>query len=314
MNTIEIPDIALVREIPSHWDEMSRDELTYCLDQVIMTSLGLISVTQCQVRCFYKIADVQRTWRSILWEYMMPESVVLEKNANLVCLARELTAFLFNNASDDESRVEINYDTIYNHLPEITVFKWNVFPWIKLYGPADLLSDLTFGEFRAALEEMQEYFDTKDEFALSKMIACLYRPERKDYHKHVRSEDFDGLQRQPFNRNLIEQNARYTHKMGLVHRTAVLLWYSFTIGYIQREDLQIGGRTINLSPLFPRSSGEESKTRRPNGTGWTGLLYSIAKEGVFGNADQTDQTGLFDVLVYMYDQYQENQRLKRKSK
>lgn len=115
-------------------------------------------------------------------------------------------------------------------------------------------------------------------------------------------------------------NARLCDRMHPVHRTAILLWFTYCINYIQTEDLIISGRTINLKTLFPKpkdsplKKGEMVEDRRGkgSGSGWTSLLYAIAKEGIFGNAEATDKTGLFDVLLYMYDQHMENKKLKAK--
>lgn len=317
MNTIEIPDRNLTVEIASHWDEMTGRQVFYCLSTIL--SMGSKPVEeqllQIKIRCFYNIADIRRSWKSILLEKIMPADWTLEKNAKIATLAKQLTSFLF---SPDGG---LNYNTILNHFPSPKTR--GLIPK-TLYGPADILADLTFGEFRAAIEEMNDYFELspllgdergeKSDHQLSRFIATLYRPERKHYHRLVKSETFDGQRREPFNRNRIEANARLAGHLHPVHRTAILLWFTYCINYIQTEDIIISGRTINLKALFPKRRHPEpvEGSAGSGGSGWTSILYHIAKEGIFGNAEATDKAGLFDVLLYMYDQDAENKRLKAK--
>src|SRR5690606_14396303 len=304
MNTLTHPTSPITIEVPSHWDEMRPDQVSYCLEQILMAGTGLISVAQAKVRCFYNLADIRRDWRTIAWERMMPREMVEEKNANAYLLADELTGFLFRQEGE---QLAINYNTIMNHFPQVRI------RWRHYYGPDHLLSNLTFGEFRAAIEEMNDYFDSKDEHQLSRMIACLYRPQLKGYKQLQKSEGWDGDRRQPFNRALIDRHALSLDKAPAVFRQAVLLWFTFTIDYIQKEDLILGGRQVNFKRLFPKAESGR-KDLKQAGSGWTGVLYQVAKEGVFGNIKDTDQAALFDILLYMHDQDVENEKIRRKMK
>lgn len=304
MNTLTIPSRSLDIEIPSHWDEMTPEQVSHCLKQVLMAGSGLMTVEQARVRSFYHLAGIQRDWKTVAWERTMPKEVVDEKNANLYLLSEQLMGFLFRPEGET---LAINYNTIMNHFPIVNV------SGTAFYGPEHMLSDLTFGEFRAAVEEMNEYFESRDEHQLSRMLACLYRPERKDYETVKTAEDFDGQRRQPFNRALIEDNALVLDKTPSVFRQGVLLWFTYTIDFIQKEDLILGGRQVNFKRLFPRAE-EGRKDLKQTGSGWTGVVYQVAKEGLFGTIRETDQAGLFDILLYMHDQDVENEKLKRKMK
>ncbi len=304
MNTLTIPSLPLTVEIPAHWDEMKDSQISYCLQAVLMAGAGLISPQQAKVRCFYHLAGIERDWKTEVWERSMPQEMVDEKNANIYLLSEQLMGFLFRQEGDT---LAINYDTIMNHFPIVNI------SGTILYGPDHMLADLTFGEFRAAVEEMNEYFDSREEHQLSRMLACLYRPERKDYERVKTAEDFDGQRRQPFNRALIEDNALLLDKAPAVFRQGVLLWFTYTIDFIQRNDLVLGGRQVNFGRLFPRAKSEDTPAKQ-RGSGWTGVVYQIAKEGIFGTIRETDQAGLFDILLYMHDQDVENEKLKRKMK
>lgn len=301
MTTLEIPDKSIHIEIPAHWDEMSPSQIHHALSWCMAAGAGQVSELHCRIMVFYKIGNIRRTWRSIAMERIMGEAWTIEKNSNIAMVARQCTGFLFDETN---KTLEINYNTVLNHFASIGK---------KLHGPTHLLADITFGEFRAALEELDEYFtlrrDDADEKALQvqlcRFIACLYRP-------------LVAGKREPFSRDRIETNAKKLRKVDPIIKVAVMLWFTHIIQYIQRNDLIISSRTINLSPLFPRPKNERKKptdvAREGSAAAWTGVLYTVAKEGLFGEVDKTDKAGLFDILLYMYEQHQEARRMKARMK
>jgi len=333
MNTLEIPDRDIQQQVPSHWDELPAAKIRKILALCSLTAAGAISELDWRVRVFYIIADIRRSWRSIMLERIMSQAWVDHKNQNIYHLANELTAFIFKSSSHhvtlspskgkheettagarvsrvpnspedtSEPSLEINYDTVLNHFPKVG----------RLQGPGDLLHDVSFGEFRAALEELDEYFDMRRdqepdqalESQLNRFIACLYRPLVKSPAGKVRV---------PFDRSMITIHARLARRMPPVIKLATLLWFTYVISYIQTSELTVGGRTINLSRLFPKPK-DTGKAKRPDqgsAAAWVSILYTVAKEGIFGRVEDTDKAGLFDVLLYMYEQHRENQRLKMK--
>lgn len=307
MNTVELAEREIKVEIPSHWDEMSADQRKYCLKQALWASLNVITVDEAKLRCLYHLLDIERDWKSVMKERISSKEAIMEKNSRIYLLAQQLITFLFKSTDKDE--LEINYDTVYNHFPELTSGK------TILYGPAHLMADISFGEFRAAIECMHEYFESREEMALCKLVACLWRPERDGYEAARRSDDFDGYRRQPFNRAKIEENALAVKQVSTVTRTAILLWFTYTLQYIQSEDLLLGGNQVNFSPLFPKSRKvDESEDRRDRGYGWVSVLNSVSKEGPFGDTSKTEKVGLFDVLLYMLEMHEQNQKLKAKMK
>lgn len=308
MNTIELSEKEINMEIPSHWDEMDADQRGYCLKQALWASLDLITVDEAKIRCLYHLLGIERDWKSVMKERISSREAVMEKNSRIYLLAQQLITFLFKTT--EKGSLEINYDTVYNHFPELTAGK------TKLYGPAHLMADISFGEFRAAIECMNEYFENREEMALCRLIACMWRPERDGFEAAKRSDDFDGYRRQPFNRAKIEQNALAVKNVSTVTRTGILLWFTYTLQYIQSEDLILGGSQVNFSPLFPKAKKVDIETedRRDRGYGWVSVLNSVSKEGPFGDTSKTEKVGLFDVLLYMLEMHDQNQKLKAKTK
>tara|TARA_R110002020_G_scaffold475112_1_gene708630 strand:+ start:20441 stop:21346 length:906 start_codon:yes stop_codon:yes gene_type:complete len=299
MNLVEIPEREIKIEVPDHWDEMTPEQVDFCLQQAVHASLGVIEVLEAKLKCLYFLLDIQRDWKTERWERINSKDLVKHKNVKIFLLAERLITFLFKE--NEEGKLEVNFNTLTNHFPELTAGK------TTLYGCADMLTDLTFGEFRAAVEEMNEYFATKDQNKLSRMIACLYRPAPEDLPNRRKSLDWDGKTREPFYRARITENAIHATKLSVAHRNGILLWFTFCLNFIQKNELTIGGSEVDFRILF--SGGSEG-----SGTGWTGVLYAIAEKGIFGNTDQADQAGLFDVLLYMYDKELENRKIKAKSK
>lgn len=300
MTTLEIPERDIVVEIPSHWDEMSADQRLFCLKNALFASMQIISIEECRVRCLFYLAGISRSWRSVAHEGIRSANQRGDKYSRIYLLSEVCTEFLFKRS--DKGELEISYDTLYNHFPELQAGE------VFLYGPAHLLADLSFGEFRAALEEMQDYFRSKEEEALHRFVACLYRPERPGYKQAASSPDFDGLRREPFNRARIDAHAQLVAKVPVVYHHITLLWFTHVLQYIQREDLVLGGEQVNFAPLFPRAA----EGPKPQSNAWTSLLHAIAKEGPFGKVQDTDRAGLFDVLLYMRETHLQNLKLKSK--
>lgn len=308
MNLVELPDRSFRKEIPSSWDEMSPETARFCLKQAVLSSKGLITPEEAQVRCLYYLLDIERDSTSVMKERMLTPEQQQEKNSRIYLLCQQLVPFLFE--VNEKGLLEISYHTVLNHFPVLKAGK------VVLHGPSHLLADLTFGELRAAVEEMQGYFDSKEEDRLSQMIACLYRPERADWEAWQKHEKYDGRRREPFNRAKVEFNAQYTDRLSQVERKGILLWFSYCLQYIQTQDLEISGREINLSPLFPGSAQRSEEPIRPDqrGAGWTGVLFQISEQRVFGDMESADRTGFFDILVYLYEKHLENVKAKAKLK
>lgn len=301
MNTLEIPEKDISVEIPSHWDEMTHRQRIYCLRQGLMATSGMVDMDTARISCLYHLLGISSTWGTIARERVSSELRVQEKYSRILLLAEELCGFLFSQ--DKDGRWELSYETVYNHFPILQAGK------VTLHGPAHLLADVSMGEFRAAVEEMREYFEDRNPHALHRMIACLYRPQRREYEVLKEREDFDGLRREPMNRARIEDNARHAAKVSSFLQQAVLMWFSYMIGYIQKEPIVLSGNEVSFQPLF-QGGGDSGRSTG----GWDAVLRRVGKDGPFGDVEKTDRAGLYDVLLYMLDCHEENRKLKRNLK
>jgi len=306
MHTIEIAEKDKVIKLPEHWDECTEEQAAYILQQAFRVSAGIIDVNTFRVLVFSHLTGFRVTPAYHLLRRLSPGRF-LESNAMVYQLAEQLCAWPFAEApktdQDETPRLELSLDTVKN-----------LFPVIKaggntLFGPADLLADLTFSEFRSALREMDAHLeyakdpDTAQEAmdTLNRFMAVLYRP----------AVGRDG-QRARYQPDDLHKYAHLAKSIPLWQKNTTLLWFTYCIRYIQTEDINIDGQVINLSVLFPKSTGGNGTGKK--GIGWAGLLYDIAKEGPFGDAEKTDNVGLFDILLYMYKNHLDNKEMERKLK
>ncbi len=323
MNHLEITDRNISISIPDHWDYLdSQKDIRYVLSQCLAAADGKITENKARVNILYRIADIRRNWKSVMLERIMSQEWNLQKNANIYKLADEFTQFALSSLHSEPlvpegqsiESIEVTYSTVMNHFQQINVTL--SLSKRTLIGPAHQLADCSFGEFRAALEELDEYFQMRNDgqtepvevdHQLCRFIACLYRP----VVRLSLSKD-----RQPFDRSNIEKHAKLCKRIDPVIKVAILLWFTYTINFIQENDITISGRTINLRPLFPKpkDTGKKKASNEGSAAVWSSILYQIAKDGPFGKIEETDRAGLYDILLYMYEQYRENQRQKLKTK
>lgn len=298
MHTIEIPERNKTVTLPEHWDECTPDQALYILRQAFSVIDGRSSMDQFQDRVFVYLSglDIDTSYH---YNKRINPKKIQQINAMVSILAEQLCAWPFEIIDD---KYELNMNTVRNMLPVI------VAGGNTLYGPADLLSDLTFGEFRSAIREMDQHIqlakdpDEPDDALhyLNRFVAALYRPLGADG------------KRTPFSPDNIEKHAFLAKQIPLWQKQTILLWFTYCVKYIQTEDIVIDGITLNLSALFPTSTGSTGTANK--GVGWAGLLYDVAKEGVFGDIEKTDRAGLFDVLVFLYKRHLDNKELERKYK
>lgn len=296
MNIVEIPERGIRVEVPASYDEMKPEQVQYLFRLYDKVSHAGLGVDDFHARALNYLLGLKSSWRTVYLRHMARWCPGIYRDKfgrivrNLILLQERLLPFLLH---EEDGKVSLDYKSVIQHLPVFEVGRR------KLYGPGDLLSDVTFGEFRAAAEELGEYFKTRDERTLSRAIACLWRPERVDYAEASKSDTFDGRRAQAYNAALTERIADTIDAADPWQRMLALLWMVNCLRYIQNEDVQIYSHTVNFSPLFGHKSGTENAT----GIGWTGVLFSLAENRVFGTVKDVEAAGLFDVLLLMYNEH-----------
>ncbi|MGJ1419988.1 hypothetical protein ACR79T_10205 [Sphingobacterium spiritivorum] len=289
MYTIEIEDKGLLIELPSAWEECNDIQVNYILTHAFLVMSGHLSIAEFRLKVFCLFTGLKL---GLL--YQIRQRLNLNKiiNEQIYRLSKQLCNWVFERTEDiADEKYELRYNTIINFFPTLCD---------NLIGPQDLLSDITFGEFKAAIAVMDEYFDEKDnpELAgerLNYLLAMLYRPVK------------DGA-RCSFQGFVVEPDA--VKNVPAWIKQSILIWFTNCIKAIQTETLTINGIEIDFSTLFPQHNGTQSKSNKIN-FGWTGVLFEIAESGVFGDAKSTSETNLFEILQYLMKKNQENKSSKK---
>jgi hypothetical protein len=304
MKTFQVSGRNEITEVPSEWEELSAGQVDQLLRMALTSKEENLDFDGFIVRSFYIVANIKRDMLSVIREKLLPALTRREKFINTYLLAKPYTDFMFKAVENPETKEVtrvFKYDTVVNFLPSFEIFG------IKYFGPDTLITDLSFGEFRFALEEMNEYFRTKEIESLNRMIAVLYRPHDPKIPQHKNQ----GREREPLNMFLIDKYAKKINRLPNYKKLMILSWFTNCINAIKEADLTISGREICFEPLFPKPDPDAKPSA---GIGWTGILYSISKEGLFGDTEKTDATNLFSVLLYMYDNHLQNMNSKPQSK
>lgn len=70
------------------------------------------------------------------------------------------------------------------------------------------------------------------------------------------------------------------------------VWYA-----IQSGPVEINGNPIDFSIIFKPS---KAKAKPDDHTGWIGITFELAQDGPFGNVRQVEESGMWEVLLYLY--------------
>ncbi len=269
-------------EFPDYWEELQPSEWLHLLKnrELLMTKPGI------------SLLDVKREWCAFVL-----------KNRGLVP-PRDKTGFYLlvdklaqtlgwmwqtveKNRDDGTTIMEaaLTYESTVNLLPE----------WGRLRGPVSHGADLTFGEFRHAVEAMNRYDGSHDPADLQALCGILYRQSGKQ----------PWLGREPFDEKKIAYYMKQISAMPLSVMWGVYAWFSYFCQYLISGPFLIGGLEVCFAPVFARS--KRDKDAQPGdmqSLGMNSILFSVAESGVFGNAKETDRTTLLSVMMKLLDDKQ----------
>lgn len=283
MNTIEVFETGKVVQVPGSWREMTPDQVRgvfrifeRCLRRG-ESPLGF------NVRVLWMLLGVRRTVKGWFTDIFNGSSSVRDENVYRMC--EKFLGFLFS-----EESAALTFDSVANPMPVVRS------GLVRLYGPGELLQDLTFGEFRHASAAINRFFRSHEPEDLDECIAFLYRRRCRKANRAGRMvPDVD------------QRNAR-----GHIHRASrlkgwqknlVMMWFAACLKYLQSGVLEINGEEVDLSKLF---AGDEKSSGIS--FGWNDLLVEVAKENTLGNIDRVDEEPLFSVLSIMWHNYKERKR------
>lgn len=285
MNTIEVFETGKVVQVPGSWSEMTPEQVRgvfRIFDRCLRRGESPLDFN---VRVLWMLLGVRRTVKGWFTDIFNGSSSVRDENVYRMC--ETFLGFLFS-----EESAALTFDSVANPMPVVRS------GLVRLYGPGELLQDLTFGEFRHASAAINRFFRSHEPEDLDECIAFLYRRRCRKANRAGRMvPDVD------------QRNAR-----GHIHRASrlkgwqknlVMMWFAACLKYLQSGVLEINGEEVDLSKLF---AGDEKSSGIS--FGWNDLLVEVAKENTLGNIDRVDEEPLFSVLSIMWHNYKKGEKEK----
>lgn len=283
MNTIEVFETGKVVQVPGSWREMTPEQVRGVFRIFERCLRRGESPLDFNVRVLWMLLGVRRTVKGWFTDIFNGSSSVRDENVYRMC--ETFLGFLFS-----EESAALTFDSVANPMPVVRS------GLVRLYGPGELLQDLTFGEFRHASAAINRFFRSHEPEDLDECIAFLYRRRCRKANRAGRMVP-----------DVEQRNAR-----GHIHRASrlkgwqknlVMMWFAACLKYLQSGVLEINGEEVDLSKLF---AGDEKSSGIS--FGWNDLLVEVAKENTLGNIDRVDEEPLFSVLSIMWHNYKERKR------
>lgn len=268
MTLIEAYSSGSATEIPSCWDEMSPAQIRFAFRAYERSA----SLLEFNVRMLYHFMGLR----------MRPPRGDMAEHVYRLC--EQCLGFLF---TEDDGTARLSIDTVRNPLPRIG----------RRYGPADLLQDLTFGEFRAAAMAVQTFSRSRDTRDLDECLAILWR-------SRIRRPNRAGRRAGPLSGRNFERDHRAAARMRPWQKNLALAWFCRCLQFLQTERLTLNGEEVDFAQLFVSDGGA---SKGPAVT-WNDLLVQLAKDQTIGNIDRVDEEPLFSVLQILWANHKEAKR------
>lgn len=212
-----------------------------------------------------------------------------EESSRLVMNLEEVSAVMgsFWTIPDGEKEAVIDWFFTDQKVP---VIEW---AGQKYFGPADQLSDLTYGEYEKAHTYYSVYLRDKDPKLLDSLISELYRPEERAHFglkgtgKKVAIDKHD--------RQAAEQ---WASLLPFHVKFAVFVWWGNMEQFIRLAEIQTDAGPVQLEVLFKQMEVESRKVE--DNTGIRGVLYHLAESAVFGTIKEVERAPFWDVMLRLY--------------
>jgi hypothetical protein len=274
MHTIQIPAANFERQIPSSFDEMSPPDFIRFVHLYLELQKGGISLNALKTEMVFQFLGLKYSkWRFELLQE--GDKAKIYENINLIS---EKIDFLFTQETTEDGKInlKVNFPWTKNLIPKYGGF----------VGPDDMMNDITFLEYKNAHVSAIEFIKSQDETDLNWLVATLYR---KPFFQWLKKPAYDEFK--------VKKNTERISCWPFSVKYGILLNFLTWEEHIRTGSFNIDGNDISFSILF-KSSGESEST--DPGTGLTGLLFTIAETGVFGNVKTTSEQNLYDVLFRLY--------------
>lgn len=276
MTELEVYETGKKVSLPSSWAEMTPEQVQTVFRIHDLAIRKGWTVLERNIRILFELLGIRPGWKTAMKASRMSENVVM--------LCERCLGFLGEEG--------LSFDGLANPLPHAG----------RLYGPGELLQDLTFGEFRAASRAQQAFLKEHKPEDLDEMVGILYR-------RRYREENRAGRRAGPMSGRSFRRDLRRASRLKTWQKRLVLLWFCSCLHYLQTGRIVLNGEDVDLSLLFQDSG----PSKGPAAT-WNDLLFQIAKEQTLGNIDRVEEEPLFSVLALMWSNYKEAKRYEEAAK
>lgn len=305
MHSIEIAETCTKAEIPSSWGELSNKQFDYVLKKALDVEANHITMLDFRIHIVFYFLEIKYSPISRVKDRFLTDNQLEEKYRNILELSK-LVDFIFVEKLDKKTKkksLEFDFTSVKNFIPAL-IIKKKIF-----YGPADAITNISFAEYRQACTHYLAFAENKTEDELNKLVSCLYRPERENFKNASKQVDFDGHRREKFNPHIVLQRVAIFKKVPFHQRFAIYLWFKNCLNFLNQGTITVEGNDICLEILYNKSADS-----KPDGLGNAGTLFRMADEGTFGSIRETDETGLYDILLKLYQMKKDYDEFKRKNK
>lgn len=287
MHTVEFPDLNKKIKIPSCFDEMKQDDIVVFAHLYLEFQKGMIDLAKLKTEMVFQFLGV----RMVKWRFELLK--LEEKNRiyeNVYLISEKLDFFFNEEHVDGKIILKVNFPWTNNLIPIYERFR----------GPEKLMADISFLEYKNAHVSAIEYLQSKKENDLNWFVANLYRRHKIFWMPKPKYDEFK-----------VKKFAERVAKWPFSVKYAILLNFLAWEEYIRTGVFTVDGNQISFSILFEKSKNSENDDA---GTGLTGLLFSLAETGVFGNVKATSEQNLYDVLFRLYQLKREKMEMDKKLK
>ena len=267
--------------LPEYWDELTEADWQQLLKMRQQVIDQRLQVTAGDVRI--------ETARMLLKNRGVKDQT---GNPNWLKLVSDLSKTLGWLWKEQDGGLSLVYRSTGNLLPRVG--EWT--------GPLSHGEDLTFGEFREALQHCQHYEDGQNQTALAALAGLLYRPKATPRQQHEQQ-----LLRQPYDWDTLDSQIKRGRQMEPWQQWGIYAWFAYFAEYLTTGTFNIGGEEVSFAPIF-ESNGRQGDSR--------GSLLEVgitmAESRVFGTQKEVDHTPLLRVMLKLLMDYRSLEKLKKK--
>lgn len=155
------------------------------------------------------------------------------------------------------------------------------------HGPEDSFADITYGEYCEAQRFFNSFNASGDINFLYLLTAVFYRKRNVFTRKKA-----------PYKSTNVEQRSNYFKRyvpLSIIYATYIQ-FLAFQ-NYLPSAEIDWNGNVLEFSILF---EGDKSEDSLP-GIGADSMVYTLAENGMLGDAQGVRNTNFWEVMVLMYE-------------